>query len=103
MAGAAPLLAPSVLAAAARILAAEAEHAANIRLEVARLNIPSIKLDSVDIVPPSTGTRFFSLDSNGLAQTRTPGQVLYLAYGAGNVDKGGFFPDCANLLLPPFL
>ncbi len=95
-AGAAPLLSPAILAYAARILAAEAEHVANIRLQVARFHIPSIKLDSVDIVPPPTGTQFFSLDSDGLCAVRTPGQVLYLAYGAAGVDKGGFFPDGAN-------
>ncbi len=96
-AGAAPLLSPAVLAYAARILAAEAEHAANIRLQIARLNIATAPpLDSVDILPPPSGTQLFSLDNNGLAQTRTPGQVLYLAYGAGGVSKGGFFPDGAN-------
>ncbi len=95
-AGAAPLLSPAVLAYAARILAAEAEHVSNIRLQIARLNIKSPKLDTVDIIPPPSGTKFFSLDNNGLAETRTPGQVLYLAYGAGNVTSGGFFPDGAN-------
>ena len=95
-AGAAPLLSPPVLAYAARILAAEAEHAANIRLQIARLNVPTSKLDSVDIIPPPSGTELFSLDNMGLAATRTPAQVLYLAYGAGNVTAGGFFPDGAN-------
>ncbi|MDQ2712532.1 MAG: ferritin-like domain-containing protein [Acidobacteriota bacterium] len=96
-AGAAKLLTtPTVLDYAARILAAEAEHVANIRLQVARLNVPSIKLDSVDILPPPTGQKFFSLDNNGLAATRTPGQVLYLAFGAGGVSSGGFFPDGVN-------
>ncbi len=95
-AGAAPLLSPPVLAYAARILAAEAEHAANIRLQIARLNVATSKLDSVDIIPPPSGVELFSLDNNGLAATRTPAQVLYLAYGAGNVTSGGFFPDGAN-------
>ncbi len=82
---------------AARILAAEAEHVANIRLQVARLAIATSKLDSVDIIPPPSGTYFFSIDpSTGLTAIRTPGQVLYLAYNAANATSGGFFPDGVN-------
>ncbi len=82
---------------AARILAAEAEHVANIRLQIARLAIPSSMLDSVDIVPPPSGTAFFSLDPHtGLSAIRTPGQVLYLAYNAANATSGGFFPMGVN-------
>ncbi len=83
---------------AARILATEAEHVGNIRLQIARLNIASPKLDSVDILPPPTGTSFISADSTtGLTAIRTPGQVLYLAYGSkANVTSGGFFPKGAN-------
>lgn len=83
---------------AARILATEAEHVANIRLQIARLNIASPKLDGVDIVPPPTGKSFISADaSTGLTAIRTPGQVLYLAYGnKANATSGGFFPKGAN-------
>jgi Ferritin-like domain len=82
---------------AARILAAEAEHVANIRLQVARLAIATSKLDSVDIIPPPSGTYFFSIDpSTGLTAVRTPGQVLYLAYNAANATSGGFFPNGVN-------
>lgn len=82
---------------AARILAAEAEHVANIRLQVARLAIATSKLDSVDIIPPPSGTYFFSVDpSTGLTAIRTPGQVLYLAYNAANATSGGFFPNGVN-------
>jgi hypothetical protein len=86
---------------AARILAVEAEHVGNIRLQIARLGIASPKLDGVDIVPPPTGTDFISADNvNGLTAIRTPGQVLYLAYGGkANVTKGGFFPNGANGVL----
>jgi hypothetical protein len=67
---------------AARILAAEAEHVGNIRLQVARLNVSSAALDGVDIVPPPSGQKCFSVDATtGLSAVRTPGQVLYLAYG----------------------
>jgi hypothetical protein len=83
---------------AARILATEALHSGNIRLQVARLGIASIKLDGVDIVPPPTGTQFFPADpATGLTAIRTPGQVLFLAYGlAANATSGGFFPQGFN-------
>lgn len=97
-AGAAPLLSSAVVGTAAQILAAEAEHVANIRLQVARLNIPTAPpLDGVDILPPpSNPNQFFSLNAQALCSTRTPGQVLYLAYGAANATSGGFFPNGAN-------
>lgn len=83
---------------AAQILAAEAEHVGNIRLQCARLNVTTPKLDGVDIVPPPAGTRFISVDgTTGLSSVRTPGQVLYLAYGMqAGVNRGGFFPNGAN-------
>ena len=82
---------------AARILAAEAEHVSNIRLQVARLDIATSALDTVDIIPPPSGTYFFSIDpSTGLTAIRTPAQVLYLAYNAANATKGGFYPDGVN-------
>ena len=80
--GAAPLIqSHTILGAAARILATEAEHVVNIRLEVARLRIATAPLDSVDILPPPTGTQFVSVNSDGLTQVRTPGQVLFIVYG----------------------
>lgn len=83
---------------AAQILAAESEHAANIRLQCARLNVTTPKLDGVDVPPPpATGGKFFSLDNNGLSGLRTPGQVLYLAYGnQAGASAGGFFPAGMN-------
>lgn len=83
---------------AARILAAEAEHVGNIRLQVARLNIPTSALDGVDIIPPPSGRKFISVDATtGLSAVRTPAQVLYLAYGnTPNATSGGFFPNGFN-------
>ncbi|MBV9765276.1 MAG: ferritin-like domain-containing protein [Acidobacteriaceae bacterium] len=98
-AGAAPLLSSAIVATAARILAAEAEHASNIRLQVARLNIATAPpLDGVDILPPpSNPNQYFSLNDQGLCNTRTPGQVLYLAFGnKAGVNRGGFFPTGVN-------
>lgn len=96
--GAAPLIQDKmVLGVAARILAAEAEHVGNIRLQVARLRVPTMALDGVDILPPPSGMRFISVDSNALTAVRTPGQVLYIVYGSkANVTAGGFFPNGVN-------
>ena len=99
--GAAGLLTtPYIITTAARILATEAEHVGSIRTQVARLNVPSIQLDGADIVPPPTGTRdhYLSVNpNNGLTAIRTPGQVLYLAYGLmSGVNQGGFFPTGVN-------
>ncbi len=97
-AGAAPLIQnKTVLAAAARILAAEAEHVANVRLHVGLYQVPTAALDAVDILPPPTGKRYMSLDSNGLSAVRTPGQVLFIVYGfKANATSGGFFPNGVN-------
>lgn len=96
--GAAPLINDkTILAAAARILAAEAEHAANLRLHAALYQVPTKALDGVDIVPPPSGMKFISVDSNGLTAVRTPGQVLNIVYGGQvNATSGGFFPQGAN-------
>lgn len=99
--GAAGLLStPSIITTAARILAAEAEHVGTIRTQVTRLNIPTTPLDGADIIPPPSGTRdhYLSINpTNGLTAIRTPGQVLYLAYGLmAGVTQGGFFPTGVN-------
>jgi hypothetical protein len=97
-AGAAPLISDKgILGYAARILAAEAEHVSNIRLQIAQLGVSTTLLDGVDILPPPSGQNYFSLNSMALAQTRTPGQVLYIVYGGqANVTAGGFFPNGVN-------
>lgn len=97
--GAAPLISSkAILATAARILATEAEHVGNIRLQVAQMDIStSPPLDSVDVLPPPCGTKYFSVNNEGLTAVRTPGQVLFLAFGGkGNATSGGFFPDGVN-------
>jgi hypothetical protein len=99
--GAAPLvLNKTVLGAAARILAVEAEHSGNIRLLVAQNNVKTTPLDKVDILPPPSGSQYFSdVQNPPLAQTqvRTPGQVLWIVYGfKANAVSGGFFPDGVN-------
>ena len=91
-AGAAPLItSKAILGAAVRIAQTEAEHAANIRLQIAQLGIQTMPIDGVDILPPPSGQNYFSVDKNALTETRTTGQVLYLAYGnMANVTSGGF-------------
>ncbi len=82
---------------AARILAAEAEHVGAIRVAVSALGLPTKQLDGVDIIPPPSGRDFFSLNGNGLCELRSPGQVLFLAYGGiANSTGAGFFPKGVN-------
>jgi hypothetical protein len=91
---------PDIITAAACLLGAEAQHAAAIRTQIARLKIPTTAVDDVDIVPPPSGQakHVFSIkDSDGLVATRTAGQVLYLAFGGkAGVNQGGFFPRGLN-------
>ena len=96
--GAAPLITTNaILATAARILATEAEHTANLRLHASLYQAATAQLDGADSTPPPTGTKYFSTNATGLTPVRTPGQVLYLAYGnAANATSGGFFPNGVN-------
>ncbi|MGA3190016.1 MAG: ferritin-like domain-containing protein [Bryobacteraceae bacterium] len=95
--GAAPLISSKVvLGYAARILAVEAYHAGNIRLQIAQNNVPTTALDGADHIPPPSGTQYFPTDNNALTEVRTPQQVLYLAYGGANLTSGGFFPAGVN-------
>jgi hypothetical protein len=95
--GAAPLItSKTVLGYAARILATEAYHAGNIRLQIAQNNIATSALDGADHIPPPSGKEYFPLDANAITEVRTPGQVLFLAFGAANASSGGFFPGGVN-------
>jgi len=95
--GAAPLISSKVvLGYAARILAVEAYHAGNIRLQIAQNTIQTTALDGADHIPPPSGSMYFPTDNNALSEVRTPQQVLYLAYGGANMSSGGFFPSGVN-------
>ena len=99
--GAASMLkTPDIIAAAAGLLGAEAEHAAAIRTHIARLKIATTAMDGVDLLPPPCGQarQVLSIkESDGLIATRTAGEVLYLAFGGkANSNQGGFFPTGLN-------
>ncbi len=97
--GAAPLIDSKViLGAAARIALTEGEHVGNIRLLVGLNEVKTKKLDSQDVLPPPSGTDFFSLNSKGLTIVRTPSQVLAIVYAnaAKGTNHGGFFPNGVN-------
>lgn len=84
-----------LLEAAARILAAEALHTGNIRLLVAQQGLTTAPLDAKDIIPPPSGTQYFSLTTNSLSVIRTTREVLDIVYGGPGVS-GGFFPNGMN-------
>lgn len=65
----------TVVQAAAQILAVEAYHAGSIRTLVAQQNISTSATDSSDVLPPPSGTQYFTTIANGLAVIRTPQQV----------------------------
>jgi len=95
--GAAPLIVnKTVLGYAARILAVEAYHAGNIRLQIAQNSVPTTALDGADHLPPPSGSMYFPTDNNALTEVRTPQQVLYLVYGGASLTAGGFFPSGVN-------
>ena len=115
--GAAPLISnKTYLEAAAGILAAEAYHAGLVRtvLYAKGIETPSLRsgadaisnardtLDAgTDVDQGITGTADTSnivpLDGDGIAYSRSPGDVLNIVYlNPGAVDKGGFFPNGVN-------
>ncbi|RYF82999.1 MAG: ferritin-like domain-containing protein [Comamonadaceae bacterium] len=115
--GAAPLItSKAYLEAAAGILAAEAYHAGLVRtvLYAKGIETPSLRAgadaisaarDSLDgsteVDQGITGTDDMSnivpLDDNGIAYSRTPGDVLNIVYlNPAATNKGGFFPNGVN-------
>jgi hypothetical protein len=94
--GAATLLSGNNLQAAAQILAVEAYHAGNIRLNVVQQGITVPATDSQDVPPDEK--HFFPVDANALAIKRTPSQVLAIVYAnaASGTASGGFFPSGLN-------
>ena len=95
-AGAATLLTGNNLQAAAQILATEAYHAGNIRLNIVQKGIVVTSIGSGDIIPDEQ--HFFPTDANGLAIKRTTSQVLAIVYGnaTAGTSSGGFFPNGLN-------
>ena len=115
--GAAPLITnKTFLEAAAGILAVEAYHAAIVRTTLYQKGIatPSLRenteaistaRDSLDggadldqgIRPIGDASNIVPLDANGLAFSRTTGQVLNIVYlNRMATDRGGFFPNGVN-------
>lgn len=83
---AAAIKSKKILAVAARILATEAYHAGNIRLQVVQDEIAAPPVDSQD--QPPNSTNLFPTDLNGLAIVRTVEQVLAIVRP--------FFPNGLN-------
>jgi hypothetical protein len=117
--GASPLITnKTYLEAAAGILAAEAYHAGLVRtvlyskgitttpalitnaglISNARDSLDNSADDDQGIAGANSGiSNIVPLDANGLAYSRTTGDVLNIVYlNAGAVSKGGFFPNGVN-------
>lgn len=73
-----------------RLLAREAGHSANIRLQLARMDPAALPETGVN------GKRFFSGDRNALAHVRSLEQVVAASCG-GRASGGGFFPKGLNV------
>ena len=115
--GASPLVQnKTYLEAAAGILAAEAYHAGLVRtvLYAKGLQTPVLRTaadaisnarDSLDnsgdvdqgISPTGDVSNIVPLDADGIAYSRSPGDVLNIVYlNSGAVNKGGFYPAGVN-------
>jgi len=88
----------AILAVAARIALTEGEHAGLLRLLVALNNVRTFPLDGQDILPPPSGTEYFSNNNQGLTVVRTYSEVLAIVYGSSKpgTNGGGFFPHGLN-------
>lgn len=109
--GAAPLLTnKDYLASAAGVLAVEAYHAANIRVNLLQLaqqdaaqkisdlrdTLSGAGDDDQGIVDEDGNANIVPTDSVGRAFARTTRQVLNIVYGAVDASSGLFFPDGLN-------
>lgn len=93
------------LGVAAQILAIEAYHASNIRLNIIQAGAAEISqdkaLDSLDVPTSNTnpdGQNQYFCEKGGLAIVRTPQEVLNIVYAnpSAGVKSGGFFPNGLN-------
>ncbi|MFC3514057.1 ferritin-like domain-containing protein [Amycolatopsis halotolerans] len=110
--GAAPLISnKTYLEAAAGILAVEAYHAGNIRsalyqrgdgeatvkLAKARASLDGTGSDDQGVIDNRGQANIVPADANGIAYSRSPGQVLNIVYLTGKAaTSGGFFPKGVN-------
>ncbi len=92
--GAAPsITSKTYLAAAAAILATEAQHSGSIRLACIDNGVTSPAVDSLDV--PPTQQNPYDVDKNALSIPRTTSQVLNIVYHGGQCS-GGFYPSGMN-------
>ena len=95
---------PSILTTASQILSAEGQHAGVVNLLCATQGVVSPAIDAQD-VPPSATNYFIRDTTHALPPSRTPQQVLGVAYKVSQpttttptagVTVGGFFPNGFN-------
>jgi hypothetical protein len=97
--GAASLItSKSYLQTAVRINIAEAMHVSNLRGLIAVNNVPTTALDGQDVLPPPSGSKYFTVDTQALGVVRTTSEVLAIVYAnsASGTSSGGFFPNGVN-------
>ena len=107
--GAAPLVQnKTVLSAAAGILAVEAYHASEIRLQLLQLGFAAVTQQISAVRASLSGAQddqgvllngaanIVPADANSIAFSRTTRQVLNIVYGAQNASSGLFFPQGLN-------
>lgn len=96
--GAAPYISNKLyLQTAARILAIEGEHTANIRLQLLADEIDDGVVGSLDDVDlPTLNYRYFSSNCEGLSVIRSPRQVLDIVFHSKGATSGGFYPNGVN-------
>ncbi len=105
---AASITTPAYLTAAAGILAVEAYHASEVRLQMLQRNLASFSIKISALRAALSGAdddqgvifnghaNIVPTDSNSIAFARTPQQVLNIVYGGGSGSGYLFYPDKMN-------
>jgi Ferritin-like domain len=88
----------AALGTATRIALVEGQHTGYMRFFAFIAGFGSPIIDSHDVLPPTSGTNFFSGDNLSLAVVRTSSEVLAFLYhnNTSGTMSGGYFPQGVN-------
>ena len=83
---------------ATRVALVEGQHTGYMRFFSFITGFGSPIIDSHDVLPPPSGSKFFSNDNLSLAVVRTPSEVLAFLYhnNTSGTTSGGYFPQGVN-------